>query len=137
MSARAFAFYGGITMLVISLLALIFPGSPAGMYITHVDISYGMFLGYFPANILNKLVLLIFGVSGLLIHKNHLKSVRYCKVVVVFMGLGALLGLIPVTSAMWGYLPLYGGEVMLHALFAIWAGFSLLSRRPLEPIPQE
>ena len=39
------------------------------------------------------------------------------------MGIAALLGLFPQTNTLFGYWPLFGGEIWAHGIFALLGGF--------------
>lgn len=118
---RDFALWGGSFMIIFALLSFIFPGSPAGMFMTNLDVSYGMFLGIFPANLLNKLLYLALGIIGVMIYDNHQPARRYCLSVAIVLGVLTVLGLVPTTSAMWGYWPLYGSILGLNLFLTILA----------------
>jgi hypothetical protein len=129
MDPRKYALYGGIVMLAMGALALIpsLVGSQLGLPALYLDTSYGEFLGYFPMNIVNKVALIIFGAAGIgaaSLKFNALpRSILWSKVVCVVMGIAAVLGLIPQTSTLFGYWPLFGGEIFAHAVFAILGGY--------------
>ncbi len=137
MDPRKFALYGGIVMLAMGAVSLIpnFVGSQSSLPLLNLDTSYGLFMGYFPMNIMNKMALIIFGVAGILVSGlkfNALpRSILYSRVVFVVMGLAALLGLINETSTGFGYWPLFGGEAFAHGVFAIlgaYYGFALTAK---------
>lgn len=125
MKTRNFALYGGILMLILGVVALIpgLEGSAASLPALKVNTSYGDFFGVFPMNIFNKLALITFGVAGIAVSRADLfgPSVKYAKVVFGVMGVLAVLGLIPATSTLGGYLPLFDGEVASHGIFALIA----------------
>jgi len=109
-----------------------FVGSNVGLPFLNLDISYGLFLGYFPMNIVNKVALIAFGFAGIIatsLKFNALpRSITFSRVVFYVMGAAAILGLIPQTSTGFGYWPLFGGEVIAHAALALvgaYFGFAL------------
>jgi Domain of unknown function (DUF4383) len=127
MHTRKFASIGGWVMLVMGVLALV-PAFSDTSYVLpalRIDTSYGLFLGFFPMNILNKLVLIGFGIGGILCSRasDVIASVKYSRVVCVAMGLLAVMGLIPPLNTFFGYWPLFRGEVISHAAFAIIGGY--------------
>jgi hypothetical protein len=141
MRPQRFALIGGIVMLAMGVLALI----PAfSIYTTYLpplyfEASYGLFLGIFPMNILNKVVLIGFGVWGILASEAKgtglPASISFSRWVFVVMGIAAILGLIPQTSTLGGNWPLFGAEVGVHAVFALlgaYFGFTLPRRAALE-----
>jgi hypothetical protein len=74
-------------------------------------------------NVINKLVLVAFGVAGIAIGSNVkgnvINSIWYSRAVFLAMGLLAILGLIPATNTLNGYVPLYGADVVVHAVIAV------------------
>lgn len=129
MHPRAFALYGGIFMLVFGLVALIpsMVGSAASLPPLDLEASYGLFLGTFPMNIVNKLALIAFGAAGIFASRVPGRelpaSILWSRIVLVVMGVGAILGLFPQTNTFFGYWPLFGNEVGFHALFAVLGGY--------------
>jgi hypothetical protein len=128
--AQGFALYGGIAMLLMGFLALIPALSVVpyeGLPVLRIDYSYGMFLGFFPMNILNKIALMAFGVAGILVSReaarSYESSVLYSRAVFFVMGALAILGMFPLTNTLFGFWPLYGGEIFAHAIFAILGAY--------------
>lgn len=137
MHPRQFALYGGILMLLLGLVALIpqFVGSAATLPPLVVNTSYGLFMGLFPMNIFNKIALIVFGLGGIAAYSQKTTalpaSIWYSRIVFVVMGIAALLGLFPATNTLYGYWPLFGGEVLLHGVFAVlgaYFGFALSTK---------
>jgi len=101
------------------------------------ETSYGLFLGFFPMNVFNKIALISFGIAGIV--ASQMKgtelpsSIRYSRIVMFVFGGLALLGMIPQTNTLFGYWPLFGGEILAHAAFAIagaYFGYTLSSKVP-------
>ncbi len=143
MNPKYYALAGGIFMVLFAALSLIpeFSRSPldAGLPPLYVESSYGEFLGLFPMNILNKLALLVFGVAGILsaTAKNTSlpRSVRWSRWAMGVMGALAVLGIIPSTNTLFGYWPLFGGEVWMHGVFAVlgaYFGYALTQKAASE-----
>ncbi|HVK61975.1 MAG TPA: DUF4383 domain-containing protein [Bdellovibrionales bacterium] len=133
MSSRAFAFWGGIVMLVMGALSMIpaLSAHPPWLPPLRFDVSYGLFLNIFPLNILNKLALLGFGLAGVITSNSITGSIRYSRIVFLVMGALAILGLFPATNTLFGLMPLYGPEVLTHAIFALlgaYAGYASAAR---------
>jgi hypothetical protein len=129
---QTFAVLGGIIMLLIGIASLIAPGSVENLPVLKLETSYGEFFNLFPMNILNKLALIAFGVTGIMYCSKEASSVIWSRSVFYVMGLAAVLGLIRITSTFFGYWPLYGGEVFAHGLFAL-LGLFFGYKQPLEP----
>ncbi|MEK7358297.1 MAG: DUF4383 domain-containing protein [Bdellovibrionota bacterium] len=127
MGVRKFALIGGAVMLAMGVLALI-PGLSSirtSLPALNIETSYGLFLGFFPMNILNKLALILFGVTGVAASRMDSvePSVQFSRTVCVVMGVLAVLGVFPATDTLGGYWPLFGGEVTAHGVFAILGGY--------------
>jgi hypothetical protein len=77
MHPRQFALIAGIILLAMGVTSFI-PAlnSPAELPPLQLQTSYGLYLGLFPLNILNKLALVFFGVGGLMAYfsKNALPA---------------------------------------------------------------
>lgn len=139
MHPRRFALVGGIVMLLLGLLSLVpsLQGSALELPVLRLETSYGLFLGLFPMNILNKLALIGFGVWGIAASRMKYRelpaSITYSRAVFYVMGALAVLGLIPQTNTLFGYWPLFGAEVALHAVFAVvgaYFGYALSAKVP-------
>lgn len=127
MGNRKFAFYGGLFMILMGLLAFM-PGLSWNSHLLpalFVNESYGMFLGYFPMNILNKAALIVFGVAGVAVSysSNVQPSVFFARIVFIVMGLLAILGMFPETNSLYGYWPLFSGEILAHGVLALFGGY--------------
>lgn len=129
MDPRKFAMFGGILMLAMGAISLIpsMVGYSDTLPALQLNESYGLFLGYFPMNIVNKVALIVFGIAGIAAASmkfNALpRSILFSRVVFFVMGAGAILGLFPQTQTFFGYWPLFGSEVIVHAAFALLGGY--------------
>ncbi len=129
MNPRRYALVGGIVMLAMGVLALVPAFSPYSYELIplNFEVSYGLFLGMFPMNILNKIVLILFGIYGIrasqMENRSLPMSIAWSRTVFFVTGLATILGLIPATSTLFGLWPLYGGAVLYHGIFAILGAF--------------
>jgi uncharacterized membrane protein HdeD (DUF308 family) len=137
MHPRRFALIGGIIMFAIGVIAFIFPGSSETLPDLNIDTSYGLFLGLFPMNILNKIALIVLGLGGISAANARFTSlpmsIQYSRLIFYVMGVAAIFGIIPQTQTLYGYWPLYNGEVIMHGVFAIvgaYFGYVLTSKVP-------
>lgn len=126
MSAKKFAFYGGIIMFFIGLISLIpgLEGSSLDLPDLKVEVSYGRFLGLFPMNIFNKITLLIFGIAGIAAGRvtDSSYSIHYSRIVFFFMGTAAFFGFYNATNTLNDYWPLFSGDIIIHGVFAVIGG---------------
>jgi hypothetical protein len=129
MFPRRFALWGGIAMLAIGVVSLIpsMAGSTDNLPPLLNESSYGLFLGLFPMNIINKAVLIAFGIAGIAAAGSKFDSlpasIFFARVTMFVMGVAAILGLFGATDTLGGYWPLFGGEVWMHAVFALFGGY--------------
>ncbi len=120
MNTKNFALWGGSVMLAMGVISLIpmVVGSSEILPPLNVEVSYGQFLNIFPMNIFNKVALIAFGLAGIYVSKDFQQSITFSRTVFYVMGALAILGIIPITNTLFGYLPLFGGETIGHAMFA-------------------
>ncbi len=102
-----------------------------------LNTSHGLFLGFLAMNVVNKVALIVFGIGGIWAASREAvslpRSITWSRAVAIVMGVGAVLGMIPATSTFFGYWPLYGYEVAVHASFALlggYFGYALTSKVP-------
>ncbi len=139
MYPKKFALIGGIIMLAMGIISLIpqMVGSVQVLPPLLIEQSYGLFLGLFAMNILNKVALILFGLAGIYSaskkFSNLPASIKFSRWTFGLMGALAILGLIPQTNTLFGYWPLFGNVIWLHAAFAVigaYFGFALTARLP-------
>jgi len=133
----------GIVLFAVGVLAL-FPGLYSvpveGLPVLDVETSYGLFVGYVAMNIINKIALIGFGIGGIWAATRPTTSlpasINYSRLLFVSMGALAILGLIPATQSLFGYMPLWGHNVWIYAAASIlgaYFGFALSSKVPKQP----
>lgn len=141
MIPQRFALIGGIIMLAFGALALVpnLSTYPAELPLLNLMTSYGMFLGFIPMNIVNKVALMGFGIWGILASQSKNTSlpasVNFSRWVMVAMGALAILGIIPQTNTLGGYYPLFGANIAVYAIFAVlgaYFGFTLPRKAAME-----
>lgn len=139
MSPKIFALWGGIAMIIVAAAAFFMPGSSAGLPPLVIENSYGLFLNWIPMNIVNKAAILLFGLIGIYcaysVGVELPRSKWYSRLVFAVMAVLTVLGLVPETNTLFGYWPLFGGDVAFHAVVALVAGFygfALTSRVPAD-----
>lgn len=139
MFPRKFALYGGLVMFLIGAISLIpaLAGTADGLPALQNENSYGLFLGLFPMNICNKMALMLVGLGGIAsatsTYTSLPASIWFSRAVLYLFGAAAILGILPETNTLYGYWPLFGGEVWLHGIFAAvggYFGYALSSQVP-------
>jgi hypothetical protein len=129
---RKYARVGGTLMIIVGALALI-PGlyrGDAGLPPLNLEASYGLFLGFIAMNILNKLAVIGLGIAGVTAANTRSvrdvslpASIRYAQVVTVITAVLAVLGMIPRTSTLFGYWPLFGANIAIYGLVALVSAY--------------
>jgi hypothetical protein len=126
MKTSTFALIFGLAYLAAGLLGLI----PAMLTPPPIDAPpttfayfYGYLLGLFPVNIVHTLIHLALGVWGISAWRGRASSTRYARSLAVIFGVLAVLGLLPMTNTMFGLIPIHGGDVWLHGISAVIAGY--------------
>ncbi len=137
MNPKRFAMIGGIVLLALGLISLIpqMVGSVEGLPALRLDQSYGLFAGVFAWNIVNKALLIVLGAFGIYSASekftNLPASINWSRWVFAVTAIGAIIGLIPSTNTLFGFMPLFGNQVWLHAVVAVlgaYFGFALTSK---------
>lgn len=141
MIPQRFALVGGIVMLAIGAIALVpnLSTYPAELPLLNLMTSYGLFLGFIPMNILTKIAFMAFGIWGILASqaKNTSlpASINFSRWMMMAFGALAILGIIPQTSLLGGYWPLFGAHIAVSAIFAVlgaYFGFTLPRKAAIE-----
>ncbi|HYD13128.1 MAG TPA: DUF4383 domain-containing protein [Allosphingosinicella sp.] len=126
MSTRTFALIFGLVFLAVGALGFV-PGMThtpaAGSHNVTMTNGYGDLLGLFPVNVLHNAVHILFGLWGLLASRSAAGAVTYARGVAIIYILLAVLGLISATETTFGYIPIYGNDVYLHAALGIIAAY--------------
>ena len=126
MNTRTMALIFGIAFLVIGVGGFI-PGLTDHSAQPHADLTmtsgYGHELGMFPINVLHNVVHLLFGLWGLAASRSYGGARTYFRVVAVAYGLLTVMGLVDGLNTTFGLIPLYGGDVALHAILAAVAAY--------------
>lgn len=117
MNTRTFAMVWGVLFRLAGASGFI-PGLSSPPHREHpelvIDAFYGQALGLFPVNILHNLVHLAFGVWGLVAYRSLSASKTYAKAVaIIYAGL-MVAGMIPGLDTMFGLVPLFGNDILLH-----------------------
>jgi hypothetical protein len=126
MRTSTFALIFGLVYLAAGLLGLVpamLVPPPADAPPTTLALLYGYLLGVFPVNIVLSILHLAVGAWGISARKDHGHSLTYARTLAVLFGVLAVLGILPVTSTLFGVMPIYGGDVWLHGITAVIAAY--------------
>jgi hypothetical protein len=143
MSTSTFALIFGIAYLGAGVLGLI-PAAlqppPPDAPPTHFTLMYGYLLGLFPVNVLHSAVHLAIGVWGLTAWRSTGSALVFARVLAIFYGALAVMGIIPGMNTLFGALPLHGHDVWLHAGTALVAAYfgwrsEVPAERRMSPAP--
>lgn len=131
MNTRNFAMVLGAIYIVVGILGFVRPllTSPAGAPPLQLDQGYGYLFGLFPVNILHNLVHLGIGVWGVLAARTMPAARTYAASVAIIFGVLTVMGFIPRLNTVFGFIPLFGHDIWLHALTAIVAAYFGFSER--------
>ena len=124
MSTRTFALIFGIVFLAVGLAGFV-PALVQPLHAGHppVDPEGGQLLGLFPINAVHNAVHVLFGLWGLLASRSAAGAVTYARGVAIIYALLTVAGFVPNLNTLFGYAPLYGNDIWLHALLALVAGY--------------
>ena len=129
MNTRTFAMIFGVVFLILGAGGFI-PGLTLMDHSGHEADSevtlrsfFGYALGMFPVNVLHNLVHVIFGIWGILAAKSYANSRGYFRVVAIAYGLFVVMGFVPGLRTTFGLIPLYGGDIGLHAVLALGGAY--------------
>ena len=126
MKTTTFALIFGIAYLAAGLLGLI-PAAlmppPPDAPPTSFTLLYGYLLGLFPVNVLHSAVHLAIGFWGIAASRDPTGAKVYGRSLAILYGALAVMGLIPGLNNVFGFIPLHGHDVWLHAGTAAIAAY--------------
>jgi xanthosine utilization system XapX-like protein len=126
MTSRDFARVIGILFLAVGVLGFV-PGLKSAPLPTAphlaVDGGYGLLLGLFSVNWIHNLVHLCIGVAAWRSSHSISDSRKFARGLALLYGGLAVMGLIPPLNSTFGFIPLFGHNVWLHAATAAVAAY--------------
>jgi hypothetical protein len=126
MTTRHFVLTIGILYLLVGALGF-FPGLVAAPHAdapsVTVDSGYGYLLGLFPVNMFYNLFHLAIGALALAAYRSLSRSIALSRGLAILFGVLAVMGVIPMLSTTFGWIPLFGHNVWLHAATAAIAAY--------------
>ena len=118
MATRHFVLTIGILYLLVGALGF-FPGLVVAPHADApsmvVDFGYGYLLGLFPVNLLYNVFHLAIGVLALASYRSLSRSIALSQGLAILFGVLVVMGVIPMLSTTFGWIPLFGHNVWLHA----------------------
>jgi Domain of unknown function (DUF4383) len=129
-AVQSFSLIIGILFLVLGIIGAI-PGLVHYVDVTSktsdvYGIGYGYIAGIIPTNGVETFIRIVVGVLGITASISLESAYVYNRVIAVFYGLFAVLGLVPYARTFFGTVPFYGSNVLLHgvsAVLALYFGF--------------
>jgi hypothetical protein len=118
MRTATVAFFLGIAYLSAGLLGLVSAAllpAPGDAPPIHFTVLYGYLLGLFPVNVLNSTVHLAIGVWGIVAGRGMTSPKWYARLLAIFYGALAVMGVTPGLNTLFGMLPIHGHDVWLYA----------------------
>ena len=117
MNTKTAALVFGIVFAVVGFLGFMPAPPPPDAPPLAFEHGHGLALGMFPVNTAHNVVHLLFAVLGIAAWAGGWAR-GYFQLLAVAYGLLAVLGLIPGTQTTFGFIPIWGNDVWLHALIA-------------------
>ncbi len=81
-----------------------------------IGARYSVFFAFFPINIMLTYIHMALGLAGVLAYHSLDHSYIYAKIAGIILLVMALFGIIPVLNIFFGWMPLFGNNIWLHAL---------------------
>ncbi len=126
MNAQLIARVLGILFLLAGIAGVLpWTSSPAPFdaNVITLDQYYRFAFGMLPLNLVHDGLHVFFGLWGLLAGMSFKASVGYLRFVAVFYLFVVILGIIPITNTLFGAVPIYGWDVLLHFLAMLLAAY--------------
>ena len=137
MLTRRFALIVGVIYLLVGIGGFI-PGlanaAPSGSPSLTVDFDYNFLAGTFPINVLHNIVHILIGLAGIATSTRLGTAKNFARgLAVLYLVLG-IMGMIPGLNTMFGLVPLFNGDVVLHLLTAAVAAYFGFVHRDRESV---
>jgi hypothetical protein len=129
MRAEPFALFVGIAYASLGLLGLL-PAAlmppPADAPPVQFAIRYGYLFHVFPVNVLLSAVHIALGVWGIAAWRRLTGPLTFARALALIGIVLAVLGLFPGANTLFGWMPLWGNDIWLHAGTATVAAYFVL-----------
>ena len=126
MGTCTFASLAGLVYLVIGILGFLpslTSAPPAGAPHLALATNYGYLFGLFPVNLLHNVFHIAIGAWGFLASRSFAASRAFARGVGMLYGVLTLVGLFSGLNTAFGWLPLFGHDVWMHAGTAVVAAY--------------
>jgi hypothetical protein len=120
MSTRTAALVFAIVFAIIGILGFMPSPPPPDAPSLTAEHGHGMILGMFPTNTIHNVVHLLFALLGFAAWGSG-RARGYFQLLAVSYALLAVLGLNSATNTTFGFVPIWGADVYLHAAVAVGA----------------
>jgi hypothetical protein len=127
MAAKFFALLTGFVYLFFGISGLFprlvhLPTIQIRFYSGELNSNWGFLYSWLPSNTAHAVVYIIIGALGVLSFIAFGLATRYAKALFAITLLFVIAGFLPFgISSLWGFLPLFGWNIMLHTVTAILA----------------
>jgi hypothetical protein len=126
MKTSSFALIFGLAMLALGVLGLA-PATlmppPAETPPTTLTFLYGYLLGLFPTNILLTLLRICTGIWALMAAGSAINAAYFARGVALLYGVLTVMGMMPILNTVFGWMPIHGHDVWLHAATTALAAY--------------
>lgn len=126
MKTSSFALVLGLLFLALGVLGLapaMLTSPPVETPPTTFTFLYGYLLGLFPTNILLTLLRICTGIWALLAAGHLANAAVFARGVTLLYGVLAIMGMVPLLNTAFGWMPVHGNDVWLHAAVAAVAAY--------------
>lgn len=126
MKTSTFALVLGLLFLALGVVglapAMLMP-PPMETPPTTFTFLYGYLLGLFPTNILLTLLRIATGIWALMAAGRAANAAVFARGVTLLYGVLAIMGMVPILNTVFGWMPIHGNDVWLHAVVAAVAAY--------------
>jgi hypothetical protein len=126
MNTSTFALLAGLFYLAAGLLGLVpamLASPPADAPPTVFTLLYGYLFGLFPVNIAHSAMNIAVGVWGIAASRRTANPALFARSITLLFGALALMGMLPLANTVFGWMPIHGHDIWLHALTAAIAAY--------------